>query len=91
MLDLPWQVGHALVGTAMSKLLPGSATVQKLSIIPRTGGALWASPTFHPIQVNHLHSKHSTARLYSSAQHSGQLRKKKVKILFTVDASTGHS
>eukprot|EP00775_Hariotina_reticulata_P009472 gene9472-9637_t len=34
------EVGHALVGTAVSKLLPGSATVQKLSIIPRTGGAL---------------------------------------------------
>jgi cell division protease FtsH len=34
------QVGHALVSTAVAKLLPGSASVQKLSIIPRTGGAL---------------------------------------------------
>jgi len=34
------QVGHALVSTAVAKLLPGSAAVAKLSIIPRTGGAL---------------------------------------------------
>lgn len=34
------QVGHALVSTAVARLLPGSASVQKLSIIPRTGGAL---------------------------------------------------
>lgn len=34
------EVGHALVSTAVAKLLPGSAAVAKLSIIPRTGGAL---------------------------------------------------
>lgn len=34
------QVGHALVGTAVARLLPGSPEVEKLSIIPRSGGAL---------------------------------------------------
>lgn len=34
------QVGHALVSTAVSKLIAGSGAVAKLSIIPRTGGAL---------------------------------------------------
>ncbi|GBF89670.1 ATP-dependent zinc metalloprotease FTSH, chloroplastic-like [Raphidocelis subcapitata] len=34
------EVGHALVGTAVARLLPGSPEVEKLSIIPRTGGAL---------------------------------------------------
>jgi len=36
----PHQVGHALVGTAVARLLPTSPEVEKLSIIPRTGGAL---------------------------------------------------
>jgi hypothetical protein len=40
MLLLPLQVGHALLSTAVSKLVAGSGTVAKLSIIPRTGGAL---------------------------------------------------
>lgn len=34
------EVGHALVSTAVAMLIPGSASVEKLSIIPRTGGAL---------------------------------------------------
>ncbi|KAI8474959.1 MAG: hypothetical protein J3K34DRAFT_489397 [Monoraphidium minutum] len=34
------EVGHALVGTAVSRLLPASPEVERLSIIPRTGGAL---------------------------------------------------
>ena len=35
------EVGHALVGTAVSRLLPGLQTeVEKLSIVPRSGGAL---------------------------------------------------
>lgn len=34
------EVGHALVSTAVSVLIPGSSTVEKLSIIPRSGGAL---------------------------------------------------
>jgi cell division protease FtsH len=34
------QVGHALVSTAVSKLVANSGAVAKLSIIPRTGGAL---------------------------------------------------
>ncbi|WIA29776.1 hypothetical protein OEZ86_012250 [Tetradesmus obliquus] len=34
------EVGHALVSTAVSKLIAGSGAVAKLSIIPRTGGAL---------------------------------------------------
>jgi hypothetical protein len=31
------QVGHALVSTAVARLLQGSDSIQKLSIIPRTG------------------------------------------------------
>nr|GMD18852.1 ATP-dependent zinc metalloprotease FTSH 9, chloroplastic [Ipomoea batatas] len=35
------EVGHAVVGTAVANLLPGQARVkQKLSILPRSGGAL---------------------------------------------------
>ncbi|GMH42487.1 hypothetical protein BSKO_10406 [Bryopsis sp. KO-2023] len=34
------EVGHALVGTAIARLIPGSAEVEKLSIIPRSGGSL---------------------------------------------------
>jgi cell division protease FtsH len=35
------EVGHALVGTAVSRLLPGlQSEVEKLSIVPRSGGAL---------------------------------------------------
>lgn len=34
------EVGHAVVGTAIASLLPGHTRVQKLSILPRTGGAL---------------------------------------------------
>lgn len=34
------EVGHALVSTAVAALIPGSAEVEKLSIIPRSGGAL---------------------------------------------------
>ena len=35
------EVGHALVGTCVAKLLPGFQTeVEKLSIVPRTSGAL---------------------------------------------------
>lgn len=34
------EVGHALVSTAVAKLLPEAAAVEKLSIIPRSGGAL---------------------------------------------------
>lgn len=34
------EVGHALVGTAVSKLIPSSNPVERLSIIPRSGGAL---------------------------------------------------
>ncbi|XP_076922785.1 ATP-dependent zinc metalloprotease FTSH 9, chloroplastic-like [Bidens hawaiensis] len=34
------EAGHAVVGTAVSKLLAGQPTVEKLSILPRSGGAL---------------------------------------------------
>ncbi len=34
------EAGHALVATAVRVLIPTSAAVEKLSIIPRTGGAL---------------------------------------------------
>lgn len=34
------EAGHAVVGTAVAKLLPGQPCVQKLSILPRSGGAL---------------------------------------------------
>ncbi|KAJ4826208.1 ATP-dependent zinc metalloprotease FTSH 9, chloroplastic [Turnera subulata] len=34
------EAGHAIVGTAVAKLLPGQPRVEKLSILPRTGGAL---------------------------------------------------
>jgi len=34
------EAGHALVATAVQILIPTSAPVEKLSIIPRTGGAL---------------------------------------------------
>jgi cell division protease FtsH len=34
------EAGHALVSTAVQILIPASAPVEKLSIIPRTGGAL---------------------------------------------------
>ena len=34
------EAGHALVATAVRILIPTSAAVEKLSIIPRTGGAL---------------------------------------------------
>ncbi|CAD6243231.1 unnamed protein product [Miscanthus lutarioriparius] len=42
------EVGHALVGTAVANLLPGQPRVEKLSILPRSGGALgftYAPPT----------------------------------------------
>lgn len=34
------EAGHAVVGTAVSKLLKGQPRVEKLSILPRSGGAL---------------------------------------------------
>uniref|UniRef100_A0A1J3CBX1 ATP-dependent zinc metalloprotease FTSH 7, chloroplastic n=1 Tax=Noccaea caerulescens TaxID=107243 RepID=A0A1J3CBX1_NOCCA len=34
------EAGHAVVGTAVAKLLTGQPRVEKLSILPRTGGAL---------------------------------------------------
>ena len=34
------EAGHALAATAVARLLPGAPEVEKLSIIPRTGGAL---------------------------------------------------
>ncbi|KAI7735384.1 hypothetical protein M8C21_008324, partial [Ambrosia artemisiifolia] len=34
------EAGHAVVGTAVSKLLAGQPRVEKLSILPRSGGAL---------------------------------------------------
>lgn len=34
------EAGHAVVGTAVASLLPGQSRVEKLSILPRTGGAL---------------------------------------------------
>lgn len=34
------EAGHAVIGTAVANLLPGQPRVEKLSILPRTGGAL---------------------------------------------------
>ncbi|KAG0555058.1 hypothetical protein KC19_12G141000 [Ceratodon purpureus] len=34
------EAGHAVVGTAVSRFIPGLTRVQKLSILPRSGGAL---------------------------------------------------
>ncbi|GAB2285778.1 ATP-dependent zinc metalloprotease FTSH 9, chloroplastic [Dionaea muscipula] len=34
------EAGHAVVGTAVAKLFPGQPRVEKLSILPRSGGAL---------------------------------------------------
>ncbi|CAN8253247.1 unnamed protein product [Cochlearia groenlandica] len=34
------EAGHAVVGTAVARLIPGQSCVEKLSILPRTGGAL---------------------------------------------------
>ncbi|XP_031385771.1 ATP-dependent zinc metalloprotease FTSH 9, chloroplastic isoform X1 [Punica granatum] len=34
------EAGHAIVGTAVANLLPGQPQVEKLSILPRSGGAL---------------------------------------------------
>lgn len=34
------EAGHAVVGTAIASLLPGQPCVEKLSILPRSGGAL---------------------------------------------------
>ncbi|CAM6040156.1 unnamed protein product [Sphagnum compactum] len=34
------EAGHAVVGTAVAKFIPGQSRVQKLSILPRTGGTL---------------------------------------------------
>ncbi|OIW16517.1 hypothetical protein TanjilG_32188 [Lupinus angustifolius] len=34
------EAGHAVVGTAVAKLLPGQPRVEKLSILPRSGGSL---------------------------------------------------
>ncbi|CAH8280164.1 unnamed protein product [Arabidopsis lyrata] len=34
------EAGHAVVGTAVASLLPGQSRVEKLSILPRSGGAL---------------------------------------------------
>ncbi|XP_020525101.1 ATP-dependent zinc metalloprotease FTSH 7, chloroplastic isoform X1 [Amborella trichopoda] len=34
------EAGHAVVGTAIANLLPGQPRVEKLSILPRSGGAL---------------------------------------------------
>ncbi|CAL9056978.1 unnamed protein product [Musa banksii] len=34
------EAGHAIVGTAVANLLPGQPRVEKLSILPRSGGAL---------------------------------------------------
>ncbi|KAJ9698622.1 hypothetical protein PVL29_007605 [Vitis rotundifolia] len=42
------EAGHAVVGTAVANLLPGQPRVEKLSILPRSGGALgftYAPPT----------------------------------------------
>ena len=33
------EAGHAVVGTAVANLLPGQPRVEKLSILPRSGGA----------------------------------------------------
>ena len=39
------EAGHAIVSTAVQICIPAGAAVEKLSIIPRTGGALgWALP-----------------------------------------------
>ena len=34
------EVGHALVGAAVEKLIPGTGLVEKISIVPRSNGAL---------------------------------------------------
>ena len=34
------EAGHALVSTAVAALVPGASAVERLSIIPRSGGAL---------------------------------------------------
>lgn len=34
------EVGHAILGAAVAKILPNRSVVQKISIIPRSGGAL---------------------------------------------------
>jgi hypothetical protein len=39
------EAGHALVSTAVQLLIPTSAAVEKLSIIPRSGGALGCAPS----------------------------------------------
>eukprot|EP00899_Mesostigma_viride_P021856 jgi/Mesvir1/29672/Mv21511-RA.1 len=49
------EVGHALVGTAVGRVLPaGGVRVQKLSIIPRSGGALGFTYNAPPGEEQHL-------------------------------------
>ena len=38
------EAGHAIVSTAVQIVIPASAAVEKLSIIPRSGGALGCAP-----------------------------------------------
>ncbi|TKY47131.1 ATP-dependent zinc metalloprotease FTSH 9 [Spatholobus suberectus] len=57
------EAGHAVVGTAVAKLLPGQPRVEKLSILPRSGGALgftYAPPTTEDrylLFVDELHGR----------------------------------
>ncbi|KAJ8747677.1 hypothetical protein K2173_013020 [Erythroxylum novogranatense] len=43
------EAGHAVVGTAVANLLPGQPRVEKLSILPRSGGALGFA--YSPLQM----------------------------------------
>ena len=43
------EAGHAIVSTAVQICIPAGAAVEKLSIIPRTGGALgWGARSLLP-------------------------------------------
>lgn len=51
------EAGHALLSTAIAAIIPGSPQVEKLSIIPRSGGALgWVSLSicFNPLRMDRL-------------------------------------
>lgn len=48
------EAGHAVVGTAVAKLLPGQPRVEKLSILPRSGGALGFTYTPPGSEDRHL-------------------------------------
>ncbi|CAN0854722.1 ATP-dependent zinc metalloprotease FTSH 7, chloroplastic [Linum grandiflorum] len=48
------EAGHAVVGTAVASLLPGQPRVEKLSILPRTGGALGFTYTPPTNEDRHL-------------------------------------